>query len=161
MDNFKKVLPGLLFEARAEHYYRDGHHTGGGYGFYCFGKDFSTIYRGIRGLNLHVQFVYVKQPQDENIIHFGYRKIRFNLTPAQVAQYNELRATDDFFAPPAKTLSGVRTAIREFTKITRDGVANGGKANIYIVPNSHLFHFRLDETAVVEFNGQTGSFTVL
>ena len=65
-------------------------------------------------------------------------------------------APDDVFAPPPRTISGLRDAIKKFCRIARDRINDGGWVYIRAIVGTSLWEFCVDDVAILTFNGETG-----
>ena len=89
--------------------------------------------------------------------YYALRAIRNGTTRAD--RYNRRsNPPDDVFAPPLRSISGLRDTVKKFTKIVGDRIKAGGGDTILlqVVAGTTLWEFVVDDVVVVTFNGETG-----
>eukprot|EP00956_Cyclotella_meneghiniana_P011620 scaffold16359_cov47-Cyclotella_meneghiniana.AAC.3 len=152
-----EALDGIVANVTAYHHFRKGYRTLSFYSLTCLGKDLLSVYECLHDLRLPCFRVHPLQLQEENGGDIALRAKR-NGTSRADRYDRRSNPPDDIFAPPPRSISGLRDAIKKFTKIVRDRIEAGGGNIIQLQPvvATALFQFIVDGVVVLTFNGETG-----
>eukprot|EP00956_Cyclotella_meneghiniana_P007152 scaffold9685_cov51-Cyclotella_meneghiniana.AAC.6 len=157
LDGINERLDGFVSDVIACHHYIKGCRDRSFYSLRCLGKDLMRVYECLAEIRLPCFRVHPLQLQEEKGGDIALRAKRNGTTRAD--RYDRrLNPPDDVFAPPPRSISGLRDAVKKFAKIVRDRIKAGGGNTILLqaVTGTPLWEFIVDDVVVLTFNGEKG-----
>ena len=151
-------LDGFVSDVIASHHYIKGRRDRSFFSLRCLGKDLLKVSECLAAIRLRCLRVHPLQLREENGGDIALRAKRNGTNRADRYDRRSNPLIDDVFAPPPRSIVGLRDAVKKFGKIVRDRIEAGGGNTIMLQPvvGTMLWDFSIDGVVVLTFNGETG-----
>eukprot|EP00956_Cyclotella_meneghiniana_P016822 scaffold26892_cov36-Cyclotella_meneghiniana.AAC.2 len=158
LDGINERLDGFVSDVIACHHYLKGYRERSFFSLRCLGKDLLKVSQCLAEIRLRCLRVHPLQLREENGGDIALRAKRNGTNRANRYNRRSNPLIDDVFAPPPRSITGLRDAVKKFGKIVRDRIEAGGGNAIMLqaVVGTMLWDFSIDGVVVLTFNGETG-----